>query len=286
MKHWSLIGLAQFIILAGIFCLNSCSTTPDQAGTGTSGVFKERGVYTTIALSGHDLDLPGSGYASCRIFSSGQVPAAVVTGFGYYDGSFNRGQDYQLQLVESASGGILQTFSGLVYAGKANVVALPIRKTGKYQLRLIINGSVYDTWDFEVDREASAATGTAGSQSPAYAKGNFSASVAGLQNTDAFNDYDDSLLQALNDAVQKELDHANRDDFAQTPAGHIVIQFDLSAAGQVTAPQILENTLSPAIGQFFLRALQSGAPYKAWPANARAAIGADTRVVKVTFYYD
>jgi hypothetical protein len=64
------------------------------------------------------------------------------------------------------------------------------------------------------------------------------------------------------------------------------VQFDLSARGEVTSPQIVENTLSNAIGQFFLRALQNGAPYKAWPAEARAAAGGDTRAMKVTFRYD
>jgi hypothetical protein len=40
------------------------------------------------------------------------------------------------------------------------------------------------------------------------------------------------------------------------------------------------------LGQFFLRALQSGSPYKDWPAAARTALGAGSRSTKVTFYYD
>ena len=137
-----------------------------------------------------------------------------------------------------------------------------------------------------MNREIPADAVSATTQPPAYAKGNFSTGIEGLENTDAFIQYDDYLLQAFNNAVQKEYDKVIHDDFAQIPPGHVVVQFDLSETGQVSSPKIIENTLNEKLGQFFLRALQKGSPYKAWPASARVAIGTGSRSVKVTFYYD
>ena len=163
---------------------------------------------------------------------------------------------------------------------------LPIRKSGDYRLKLIINDSVYDTWDFTVNREIPADAASATAPPPVYAKGNFSTSIEGPENTDAFNQYDDSLMQAFNEAVLKEYANASHDSFAQIPPGHVVVQFELSETGLVSSQKIIENTLNETLGQFFLHALQNGSPYKAWPAAARAAIGTGSRVVKVTFYYD
>ncbi len=266
MKRRFFIGLRQWIILTGLLGAAGCATTTDSDGLGNSRVVKQRGVYTTVAVSGENLDMPGSGYTSCSVFAPGQTPAAVVLGCDVSDlQNPNSSQVFQLQVVETASGAILQDLSGQVFAGKAAVFDLPIRKSGNYRLKLIINGSVYDTWDFTVNRDVAANTGVKAGQSPAYAKGNFSVSVEGIQ-TDAFMQYDDVPMMALNDAVQKELNHmAGHDDFIQISSGHVVIQFDLSAAGAASAAKIIENTLSEEFGRFYLRVLQNGAPYKAWP---------------------
>lgn len=278
MKRWNYF-LVALLALAGIFGLAGCSTN-------NANVIKELGVYTTMAMEGQNLDLPASGYTSCKTFGPGQTPAAVVVGYGYWDGANNRPQAFNLEVVEVTSGTVIINSSGNALAGKAEYINLPIRKSGNYQLKLIINDSVADTWNFTVNREVPAdAVSTAG-QPQVYAKGNFSTSIEGLETTDAFNQYDDSLLQAFNDAVQKEYVNANHDDFAQAPPGHVIVQFDLSETGQVSSPKIIENTLNEALGQFFLRALQNGSPYQAWPAAARAAIGTGSRTVKATFFYD
>ncbi len=266
------------LALAGIFDFAGCDTNSPK-------VTKDRGVYTTVAMEGQYLDLPASGYTSCKTFGPSQTPAAVVVGYGYWDGTYNRPQAFDLEVVEAASGSVVFNFTGNDFAGKAAVINLPIRKSGDYRLKLIVNNSVYDTWDFTVNREGSA-TASAAVQPPIYAKGYFSTSIEGLQTTDAFYKYDDSLLQAINDAVQKEHAIANHDIFAQVPPGHVVVQFELSETGQVISPKIVGNTLNEALGRFFLKALQNGSPYKAWPAAARAAIGTSSRSVKVTFFYD
>jgi len=275
------------VFLSCLLVLTGCSALLNDGGmaSGGSGAIKARGVYTTLAMPGQHLDLPASAYLSYRTFAPGQTPAAVVVGYGENDTHVNYGQAYELRLVESASGTVLQTFNSQAYGDMADVVDLPIRKSGKYQLQLAIGGSVADTWDFTVLREAVA---DAGSDRPpsAYARGDFSVGLTDFQDTDAFKDYDDALLWALNVAIPKELAAANRDDFAQIAPGHVVIQFDLHASGQVTAPEVVENTLPDTLGKFFLRVLQRGAPYQAWPADARAALASDTRAMKITFYYN
>lgn len=288
MKQWLNLRANEWLISALLLGLAGCSTAIKDgpaAGSGGSGTIKARGVYTTLAMPGQHLDLPASGYLSYRTFAPGQTPAAVVVGYGDNEGRVNYSQAYELRLVESASGAMLQTFTSQAYGDMADVVNLPIRKSGKYQLQLVIGGSVADTWDFTVTREASADAASSG-PSPAYAKGDFSVGMTDFEGTDLFKEYDDSLLWSLNVAIQKELNHANQDDFAQIPPGQVVIQLDLSASGQVAAPKIIENTLSDALGKFFLRAIQAGAPYKVWPPEARASLGSDTRTMKITFYYN
>ena len=199
-------------------------------------------------MEGQNLDLPASGYTSCKIFGPGQTPAAVVVGYGYWDGTYNRPQAFNLEVVEVTSGTVIHNRSGNALAGKAEYINLPIRKSGNYQLKLIINDSIYDTWDFTVKREVPADAVSATAQPQVYAKGDFSTSIEGLETTDAFNQYDDSLLQVLNDAVQKEYANANHDDFAQVAPGHVVVQFDLSETGLVSSPKIIENTLSETLG--------------------------------------
>jgi hypothetical protein len=274
-------------LLSCLLVLPGCSTVLNNGGTGSggSGAIKARGVYTTLAMPGRHLDLPASGYLSYRTFGPGQTPAAVVVGYGDNETHVNYGQTYELRLMESASGTVLQTFNSQAYGDMADVVDLPIRKSGKYQLQLALGGSVADTWDFTVIRETPADSGSGGPPA-AYARGDFSVGMTDFQSPDAFKEYDDSLLWALNVAIPKELEEANRDDFAQLAPGHVAIQFCLHANGQVTAPQILENTLSDALGEFFLRVLQRGVPYQAWSAETRAALASETRTMKITFYYN
>jgi len=257
--------------LAALYGLSGC------AGTGTNTT-KDRGVYTTLVMEGHNLDMPGSGYIICKNFAPGQAPAAVIVGYGYWDGAVNHPEQFELQLIETATGATLLDSSGFEYANKAAVLNLPIRKTGNYQLKLLVNNSVADTWDFSVDRGTPADTAS-NAPPPVYAKGIFSCSLEQKGGAE-FADYDNYFLSAVNNAVQKSAGKTDGAIFSQVPAGKVVVTFRLDNTGNVSSPQIVESTLNVALAQFFLQALQDGAPYKPWPADQH------TREMKLTFYYD
>ena len=273
------------LVLAGLGAFAGCNTTGGGDGEVGAGPIKDRGVYTTLAMPGHSFDMPGAGYVSHNTFGPDQKPAAVVVGYGSWISGNNQAEHFDLELAEMATGAVVFKSSGDAYAGRAEVCDLPIRKSGDYQLKLIMNGSVADTWSFSVTRDVAASTLSATGQPPVYAQGNFGASIEAATTTDAFMQYDDTLMQYIMNNVEREYLKADHDDFAQIPPGKVGVRFDLSQTGQVSSLQIMRNDLTDALGQFFLRAVQDGAPYPAWPADARAAFGSGTRSVNITFSY-
>jgi hypothetical protein len=258
------------------------------AGCGTTGPqsAKQCGVYTTLSVPGHHLDMPGEQYRSCKVFGPGQTPTAVVVGYGHWNGTINHPQPFRLQVVERAGGAVLSDSQGIEYADRAWLLNLPIRKSGDYQLKLLIDDAVYDTWDFTVARDAAAVSAGAADKKPAYAEGFFGLRFEPTPESADFTDYDASLSHALLRAVQKEASAVDHDIFVQVEPGAVRIRFDLDDQGRVTSPSILENTLPEALGQFFMRALQAGSPYPSWPAAARTAAGKTTRQLTATFSYD
>ncbi|MEI7730244.1 MAG: hypothetical protein WCO56_11770 [Verrucomicrobiota bacterium] len=262
-----------------ILCLAGCAAN-------NITFVKDRGVYTTVAVEGHHLDMPGSGYVSCKIFGPNQTPAAVVVGYGYWAGGFNRPQAFILELVEASSGTVLGNMTGSSLAGKAAVFKLPIRKSGDYKLKLIINQSVYDTWDFSVNREMPADNVADILKPQVYAKGNLSVGIESSKGERDFAAYDSLLIHAMMEAVHKEAEKNNPDLFVQLPPGKVMIQCDLDEIGSVTSLKIISNTLNETLGQFYLRAVRNGAPYRPWPAAARASMGSQVRSLKVVFYYN
>jgi hypothetical protein len=261
--------------LAGVGCLAGC-------GTISTNVVKSRGVYTALATAETDADQPAADHTSCKTFAPDQTPAAVVTGYGYW-GDTNRPQPFELEVVETVGHTIVFSREGNAYAGRVASIELPIRESGDYQVRLIINDSVADAWDFSVKRDAALPGVAAPAGSPAAAKDDFEVVVSPWSGGDLFKEYDDDLGATLTAAV-KEARKRQPDLFAPGTPGHAVIRFDLDETGQVTAPQLIMNTLDDARGQFFLGVFQAGAPYKAWPAACRIIYGGKPRPMKVTFY--
>jgi hypothetical protein len=277
--NWTFWGRASSLLAMLLCGVTGCSSS------GNPQVTKERGVYTTTAVEGRPLDMPGGGYQACRTFSHGIMPAAVVTGYGYYDGTYNHPQSFTLQVVEAATGTIIITEDGEAYYGKAAVIDLPVRKSGNYHLKLLMNHSVYDTWDFTVSGDSEGSVASNG-KPPAYATGNFTVSIDPSSLNDAFTQYDETFDMDLVNAAAKEAGNSDRSIFSQIPPGKVVIRFNLDDKGQVHDALINQNTLNEDLGKFFLGALKSGTPYKSWPASARATLGSGTRMMVITYYLD
>jgi hypothetical protein len=181
-----------------------------------------------------------------------------------------------------ATGAVILTEDGSAFYGRVQSLNLSIRKSGSYKLKLIVDGTVYDTWDFSVTRHPTDAgqTGTA-----KYAS-LFSVSIETPIQNDATASYDEDLNRLLLNAITEESRKGNTDIFTQISPGKLVVQFDLNAKGTVGAPKIISNTLTEAIGEFFLRTLVHTAPYPSWSQQVRDAIGSDTRTMRVSFAYD
>ena len=266
-----------------LFWLLALGLCPGLTGCGTTqaNVSKTRGIYTTLALVDCALDLPASGYTSYRSFSAGQNPAAVVVGYGDYPGLQTVQQPFTLELIELGSGTVLMSEEAAAVYGKATVIPLAIRKSGNYELKLLIHDDVYDTWDFSVSRETGATN--AASTPTAYAKGDISAMLAPAESKDQFTEYDNTLLPVILNAASKERDNVSQDLFAQRLRGSVSLRFNEDKTGQLSAVTVVDKTLSDDLVQFFKHALENGAPYPAWPAGIHHA---PVRTLTCTFFFD
>lgn len=273
-RGFNLINLLLAVVISA-----GCSGPPHPGRT------KQQGVYTIVAVEGRPQDMPDTGYRVCRVFNHGIMPAAVVTGYGSFDGTYSHPQDFTLQVVETTTGTVVMTRSGEAFYGKSMVYDLPIQKTGSYRLKLIINGSVYDTWDFVVNTEETADSVTSqSSEKPGQEAGRFHFKIDRTTSDDTFTEYDKLFLNDLSDATKVE--GSDPKIFSQAPAGKVVIQFDLDPKGYVHSATIVKNTLNREQGTFFLRALEHGTPYRPWPPNARKVLGSGTRIMVVTCYFE
>jgi hypothetical protein len=272
--------------LAGAFftlAITGCDTGGDGAN-GFTGNIKSQGVYTTLAVFGEGLDLPGSGYFQKGSFGPGETPAAVIAGYGDY----NQVQLVSLQLIESGTGRSL--FSKDYYAayGKVFVQPLAIRLSGNYELKLTTGGSKLDSCQFTVTRTNSSATlpvpdANSGAK---YAEGVFSVAMEPDNSSGLFDEYDGRLIQAMLNSVTEAAGSTNRELFAQRFPGKVVMQCRLDFQGRLTGPKILENSLDAECGGVFAKALLDRSPYAVWTEDAHQKAGSDYRTLTVTVRYE
>ena len=270
-KPWSCalvsLGFMSFLALAG--CASSI---------GNGGAVKEQGVYTTLAMD-DSLVMPGSGTAVRKTFEPGEKPAAVVAGYG--EGG---PRAFTLEVSELDTATVISSLDGTALPGKVAIFNLPVRKAGHYRLRLLFDNSVYDTWDFTVNGEA-AGGATAAGQKPEYAQGVVGVSLDMGDHNEAFAAYASSLdARLLNAVVERARD--DRSIFAQLPPGKVLVTFELSDSGIVTAPAIVNNTLTEPVGKFFLRVINDNAPFPVWAPDLRQAVGTSSQTVTATLRCD
>jgi Flp pilus assembly protein TadD len=132
-------------------CILTAAIAVTLAGCESMGAYavKTRGVYTTLQTTelspGAGLDLPDSGNDQRTKFGPGEIPVALVRGYG--------GSEVALDLVELATGRSLFTKSIYIGKGKAGLQPLIISKSGDYKIRLLFNGVEHDSFKFAVTRD-------------------------------------------------------------------------------------------------------------------------------------
>jgi hypothetical protein len=113
---------------------------------------KTRGIYTTLDFDQSTLELPNQSYIYHNYFGANEMPATVVVGIGQIVQDQYLSHSFVLELSESANEKILAAWPGIAFAGKANVLSLPIQKSGDYCLSLLVGDSLLDHWEFHIDR--------------------------------------------------------------------------------------------------------------------------------------
>lgn len=275
-----LMFYAGFICLLGMCGCDTVGTDPG------SGSVKTRGVYTTLALQGHSLDMPDTAYLSHTAFGQGQAAAAVVVGYGSFNNGLNQPEAFELELTEAQSGRVVLRTQGGIYAGRAAIQRLPIRKSGDYRLKLLINHTLADTWNFSVTRAPVAEHPAPAGHPSEYAQGAFGISLDPVSVSGPFSEYDRQLIQAILSSVQRQARKEDPDIFAQVEPGQVTARVVQKESGALSEAVIVDNTLTEELGQFFLRALQGRSTYGAWPAAAREVNPSAERTISVIFRYD
>lgn len=268
------------VLAIAILGLAGCISQPHEPQA------KQKGVYTIVAVEGRSQDMPDAGYRVCRVFNHGIMPAAVVTGYGFFDGTYNHPQQFTLEVVNTNTSTVVLTREGEEFYGKTVVYDLPIQQTGNYQLKLKMANRVYDTWDFAVNTgdavEANNDPNGIG-KTTGQTPWRFHFEIARTSSNEAFAEYDKLFVNDLGDATVMEADKSSPQFLSGAPQGKTVIQFSLDTKGFIHLPVIVKSTLDDEYGKFFLRALKAGAPYREWPAGARKALNSGTRLMVVTF---
>jgi len=273
-----------------VFGITGCVTTGKNgsAGANTPGMtgnIKTQGVYTTLAMNGTDLDMPASGYIQKNSFGPGEVPAAVIIGYGNY----NQQQLVTLELIEADTRRSLSSRDSYAAYGKAEIQTLSIRLSGNYKLRLTSGGTELDNWQFTVTRTNSSGTVQvdAANATASYGQGTFGIDIGPDNTSDFFDAYDDQLTYTMLNVITKEAGASTNDDlFAQRFPGKVVIQCNLDFQGRLTDPKILENTMDGDCAGVFQKALLDHSPYSAWPEGVRQKFGSDNRELKLTVSFD
>jgi len=232
-------ALACLLVVA---CLTGCQSPENGTDQGARGrTIKSRGIYTTLALSKRELDMPGSGYVQKGTFGPDETPAGVIVGFGFVD----RQELVTLELAELNTGRVLVSRDYYASYGKAIAQPLPIRLSGDYKLRLLVRGTEYDACQFSVTRRGGPATApiTPSGAATAYAKGSFDVGIESGMNSELLADYDEKLNYTILRAVILKTSKMNADLFAQRVPGKVVIQCRMNSQGAIADPKIIDNSL-------------------------------------------
>jgi hypothetical protein len=97
-----------------------------------------------------------------------------------------------------------------------------------------------------------------------------------------FGTYDANLIAAVQAKWYQILD---QQPFTQRH-GTVTVEFKLHHDGRISDLVISRNEVGDILGMFCWNAIEEPAPYAKWPDDMRRAIGANTREIRFTFYYN
>jgi hypothetical protein len=97
-----------------------------------------------------------------------------------------------------------------------------------------------------------------------------------------FSTYDAALIRAVE---QRWFSLLESSTFLQR-SGKVVVEFTLHSDGRIDGMREVENEVGEILGWLCQRAISDPAPYGEWPSDMRRMIGATTREVTFTFFYN
>jgi outer membrane biosynthesis protein TonB len=99
----------------------------------------------------------------------------------------------------------------------------------------------------------------------------------------AFGAYDAQIIAAIQRRWDDLLSNPN---ITAVRTGMVRVEFRLNYDGRVTDMRVIESTVDDMFSYLCQRAITEPAPFERWPSDMRRLIGADSRVVQFTFFYD
>jgi TonB family protein len=104
-----------------------------------------------------------------------------------------------------------------------------------------------------------------------------------LQATTPFGEYDAVVVKRIQDRWYAEI-------VAMEPktraSGKVVVQFNLRVDGTVTDCRVGESTAPQEFADLCRNVISTAAPFPPFPSDMRRMVGADTRQIQFTFYYN
>jgi outer membrane biosynthesis protein TonB len=97
-----------------------------------------------------------------------------------------------------------------------------------------------------------------------------------------FGDYDRDFIAAVEQCWHILLDNHS----GTHRAGKVVVDFKLTYDGRITDVVIQENEVGEILSMLCQSAILNPQPYPRWPAQMRQVIGANSREIRFTFYYN
>jgi outer membrane biosynthesis protein TonB len=97
-----------------------------------------------------------------------------------------------------------------------------------------------------------------------------------------FGEYDAAFIAAVEQCWHRLLEEHR----GNQRSGRVVVDFKMNSDGRITELNVTSNETGEIFGMICQRAILDPAPYQKWPPEMLRMIGATTREIRFTFYYN